>query len=192
MNARTLMDAMTLWEGTGTAVAQAAQAVSGLLADHGIPNLIAGGLAVQLHGYPRMTVDVDIIVPDVHEAHQFLLANGYGASARQLLAVVDQNRRVRIDLLPAGKCLKAACQVPFPQPPAAPAIMQPVDLETLLSLKLDSWKHSPARRMQDKADVTELILRNNLPRDLKVHRTVIKDYRELWDALEAEPPGPGP
>src|SRR5258706_16030729 len=102
MNARTLIDAMTLWEGTGTVVAQAAQVVSSLLADHGIPNLIAGGLAVQLHGYPRTTVDVDIIVPDVHEAHEFLLAKGYRASARQPLAVVDQHRRVRIDLLPAG------------------------------------------------------------------------------------------
>src|SRR5205085_3976029 len=171
MDARTLVEAMTLWEGTGTAVAQAAHAVSGLLADHGIPNLIAGGLAVQLHGYPRTTVDVDIIVPDVQEAHQFLLANGYRVSAQQLLAVVDQDPRVRIDLLPAGKCLKAACQVPFPQPPAGFAIMLPVDLETLLSLKLDSWKHSPARRMQDKADVAELILRNNLPRDLTLHAT---------------------
>ncbi len=59
MDARTLVEAMTLWEGTGTAVAQAAHAVSGLLSDHGIANLIAGGLAVQLHGYPRTTVDVD-------------------------------------------------------------------------------------------------------------------------------------
>jgi hypothetical protein len=55
-DARTLLDALTLWEGTGTAVAQAAQAVSGLLADHGIGNLIAGSLAVQLHGYPSTTV----------------------------------------------------------------------------------------------------------------------------------------
>jgi hypothetical protein len=74
MDARTLLEAMTLWEGTGTAVAQAAQAVSGLLADNGIGNLIAGGLAVQLHGYPRTTIDVDIIVPDVQQAHSFLVA----------------------------------------------------------------------------------------------------------------------
>src|SRR5205809_7350247 len=113
MDARTLVEAMTLWEGTGTAVAQAAHAVSGLLSDHGIANLIAGGLAVQLHGYPRTTIDVDIIVPDVKEAHQFLLANGYRVLVRQPLAVVDKDRQVRIDLLPAGKCLKPDCQVPF-------------------------------------------------------------------------------
>src|SRR5436309_10134466 len=106
MDARTLLEAMTLWEGTGTAVAQAAQAVSALLADHGIGNLLAGGLAVQLHGYPRTTIDVDIIVPDVQEAHSFLIAQGYRVSMRQPLAVIDPTRRVRIDLLPAGKCLK--------------------------------------------------------------------------------------
>src|SRR5256885_10945129 len=100
MDARTLVEAMTLWEGTGTAVAQEAHAVSGLLTDHGIANLIAGGLAVQLHGYPRTTVDVDIVVPNVQEAHEFLVANGYQASVLQPLAVIDSIRRVKIDLLP--------------------------------------------------------------------------------------------
>jgi len=168
MNTRTLLDAMTLWEGTGTAVAQAARAVSDLLTDHGIPNLLAGGLAVQLHGYPRMTVDVDIIVPDVEAAHRLLVANGYQSPVRQPLAVVDNNRRVRVDLLPAGKCLKAGCEVPFPQPREGAGVMAPVDLPSLISLKLDSWKHSPARRLRDKTDVAELIMRNDLPRDLKV------------------------
>ncbi len=227
MDARTLVEAMTLWEGTGTAVAQAAHAVSGLLTDHGIANLIAGGLAVQLHGDPRTTVDVDIVVRDVEEAHAFLVANGYktgGAGAvlgsqrvrscverdgdsdslssswllraedgsrseEKRLAVIDESRRVRIDLLPSGKCLTGKCEVPFPDLPILRAIMQPVDLETLISLKLDSWKHSPARRMQDRVDVAELIMRNELPRELKVHPAITEDYRALWDALAAEPPG---
>src|SRR5947199_8236698 len=101
MNARTVVDAMSLWEGTGTVVVQAARAVSSLLADHGIGNLLAGGLAVQLHGYPRTTVDVDLIVPDVRAAHEFLLAHGYQASVRQIMGVIDPNRQIRIDLLPA-------------------------------------------------------------------------------------------
>jgi len=33
-----------------------------------------GGLAVQEHGYPRLTLDVDIVVPDVLEAVEFLTA----------------------------------------------------------------------------------------------------------------------
>jgi hypothetical protein len=189
MDVRTLLDAMTLWEGTGTAAARAAQNVSGLLADNGMPNLIAGGLAVQLHGYPRMTVDVDLVVEDIQRVHKFLLDHGYEASVRQPTAVIDPERRVRIDLLPAGKCLKPECQVPFPQPPKETSAMQPVDLQTLISLKLDSWKYTPARRIQDRADVAELIMRNGLPRDLTVHPSVLDDYRTLWDAIEVEPPG---
>jgi hypothetical protein len=190
MDARTLIEAMTLWEGTGTMVAQAAHAVSALLTAHGIPNLIAGGLAVQLHGYPRTTVGVDLVVADVQQAHEFLIANGYQSSALHLIAVVDPLRRVKIDLLPSGKSLKPECEVPFPALPKNGNIMQPVALETLISLKLDSWKHTPARRLKDRADVAELIMRNDLPRQLKVHEAVKAEYLALWDDLSAEPPGP--
>jgi hypothetical protein len=37
------------------------------LAAHDIPHLIVGGVAVQELGYPRVTIDVDIVVPDVVE-----------------------------------------------------------------------------------------------------------------------------
>ena len=46
-----------------------------MLAEHEIPHLIVGGLAVQEHGYPRVTIDVDIVVPDVLEAVEFLTAS---------------------------------------------------------------------------------------------------------------------
>lgn len=46
-----------------------------VLADHDIPHLIVGGLALQEHGYPRMTIDVDIVVPDVLEAVEWLTAS---------------------------------------------------------------------------------------------------------------------
>jgi hypothetical protein len=68
--------------------------------------------------------------------------------------------------------------------------MQPVRIETLISLKLDSWKHTPMRRIQDRADVTQLIIRNQLPREFPVHPAVFKEYIELWDGIAAEPPGP--
>jgi hypothetical protein len=37
-----------------------------------IPHYVCGGFAVQEHGYPRFTVDVDIIVPDVDLAREKL------------------------------------------------------------------------------------------------------------------------
>ena len=37
-----------------------------------IPHYVCDGFAVQEHGYPRFTVDVDIIVPDVQLARDKL------------------------------------------------------------------------------------------------------------------------
>ena len=64
--------------------------------------------------------------------------------------------------------------------------MQIVSLEDLLSLKLDSSAHSPLRRLRDKTDVVELILRRKLPRDLPVAQAVRPLYLKTWDALQAE------
>ena len=61
-----------------------------------------------------------------------------------------------------------------------------VGLEELLSLKLNSSAHSPLRRLRDKTDVVELILRRKLPRELPVAAAVRNLYLETWDALQAE------
>ena len=46
--------------------------------------------------------------------------------------------------------------------------------------------HSPLRRLRDKTDVVELILRRKLPRDPSVAPAVRSLYLETWDALQAE------
>lgn len=182
--------AYLLRETTGTSgVVQTAQAAVATLAAHEIPHFIVGGVAVQEHGYPRVTIDVDIVVPDVLEAVEFLTADLSGPFARVKGCedrVEDRRNGVQVDLLPAGKVLKRGCQVPFPQPTKATAKLQVVGLEQLLSLKLDSSAHSPLRRLRDKTDVVELILRRKLPRDLPVAQAVRPFYLETWDALQAE------
>ena len=93
---------------------------------------------------------------------------------------------MQVDLLPAGKVVKRGCKVPFPHPTNATETLQIVKLEELLSLKLDSSAHSPLRRLRDKTDVVELILRRQLPRELPVAPAVRPLYLETWDALQAE------
>ena len=180
----------TLRENTGTSgIVQTARTAAALLADHDIPHLVVGGLAVQEHGYPRMTIDVDIVVPDVLEAVEFLTASLTGPFYRVHGVddrVEDRRNGVMIDLLPAGKVLRRGCKVPFPQPGKIAEQIQIATLEQLILLKLDSWAGSPARRLKDKADVNELILRRKLPRDLAVAPAVRPLYLETWDALQAE------
>jgi hypothetical protein len=146
-------------------------------------------LAVQEHGYPRVTIDVDIVVPDVQEAVEFLTASLTGPFYRVPEAddrVEDRRNGVLIDLLPAGKVVKRGCKVPFPQPVKVAEEFQIVSLEDLLSLKLDSWAGSPVRRHKDKTDVIELIKYRNLSRDLAVNHAVRALYTETWDALKNE------
>ena len=168
---------------------ESARAAVAVLAEHDIPHLIVGGLAVQEYGYPRVTIDVDIVVPDVVEAVEWLTASLTGPFYRVPEfqdRVEDRRNGVMIDLLPAGKVLKRGCQVPFPQPTKVAEQFQIVSLEELLSLKLDSWAGSPLRRLKDKADVVELITRRKLARDLAVNPAVRALYTETWDALKNE------
>lgn len=183
-------DAYILREGTGTSgVLTAAQTAAELLADHDIPHLIVGGIAVQEHGYPRVTVDVDVVVPDVLEAVELLTASLTGPFYRVAAAadrVEDRRSHTFVDLLPAGSVVKRGCQVPFPTPTKVTRELQIASLEELISLKLDSWKNSPLKRLRDKTDVVELILRRKLPRTLTVNPAVRSLYEETWDAIQAE------
>jgi hypothetical protein len=182
--------AYILRENTGTSgLVESARTAVATLVDHDIPHLIVGGLAVQEHGYPRVTIDVDIVVPDPLEAVEFLTASLTGPFYRvpQVLERVEDRRNgVFIDLLPAGRVLKNGCKVPFPHPKTVEEKLQIVSLEELISLKLDSWAGAPVRRHKDKTDVIELIARRKLPRDLAVAPAVHSLYTETWDALQAE------
>ncbi|HEX4646607.1 MAG TPA: hypothetical protein VH598_13470 [Verrucomicrobiae bacterium] len=183
-------DAYLIRENTGTSgLVETARAAADTLAHFDIPHLIVGGLAVQEHGYPRVTIDVDIVVPDVLEAVEFLTADVTGPFVRVQGCddrLVDRRNQVKIDLLPGGRVLRQGCQVPFPIPAIVADTPQWIALADLISLKLDSWFVSPLRRLKDKADVIELISRRNLPRDLAVAPAVRGLYLETWDALKAE------
>ena len=183
-------DAYILREATGTSgVLESARTAAATLAHYDIPHLIVGGLAVQEHGYARVTIDVDIVVPDVLEAVEFLTASVTGPFFRVPGVqdrVEDRRNGVKIDLLPGGQVLKSGCKVPFPEPSKVAEQPQFISLEQLISLKLDSWSGSPVRRHKDKTDVIELIKSSKLPRDLAIAPAVRALYIETWDALQAE------
>src|SRR5580704_15383120 len=67
-----------------------------------IPHYVCGGFAVHEHGYPRFTVDVDIIVPDVEFAHEKLSMNGFKANHGSKMTVTDRDTKVEVNLLPGG------------------------------------------------------------------------------------------
>jgi hypothetical protein len=182
--------AYILRENTGTSgLEKTLRSAIEILARHGIPHLVVGGLAVQEHGYFRVTIDCDVVVPDVLDAVELLTADLSGPFTRLPSCddtVKDTRNGALINLLPAGRVLKKGCKVPFPLPNEIWDDPRFVSLETLISLKLDSWSNSPNRRLKDKADVVELIKALHLPRELAVNPAVRELYLETWDALAAE------
>jgi len=180
--------AYLLRENTGTTgVELTARTAVEILALWHIPHLVVGGLAVQEHGYARVTIDVDLVVPDVAEAVEYLTADVAGPFKRLTEdRVEDRRNAVKVDLLPAGHVLKDGCKVPFPHPHEVSDLPQIVTVEQLISLKLDSFSGSPLRRHKDKTDVIELIQRAHLPRDLAVAPPVHSLYLEIWDGLKAD------
>lgn len=184
-------DACLLRETTGTSgLDQTVREAVDILGRHLVPHLVAGGMAVQEHGYHRVTLDVDIVVPDVLDAAEVLTADLSGPFERYPGCedtVRDRRNGVLINLLPGGRGYKSASKVPFPLPSEVADIPKFVPLPKLISLKLDSWMNNQTRRIKDKADVIELIKARHLPRELALDEPVRAAYCEMWDALQAEP-----
>jgi len=182
--------AYILRENTGTSgLERTLRSAIEILAHQGVAHFVVGGLAVQEHGYFRVTIDCDIVVPDVQDAVELLTADLSGPFSRVSGCedtVKDKRNGVLINLLPAGAVLKSGCKVPFPDPKEVLDQPRFVTLEKLIALKLDSWSNSPNRRHKDKTDVIELIKALHLPRELAVDEAVRALYLETWDALTAE------
>ncbi len=147
-----------------------------------IPHYVCGGFAVQEHGYARMTVDVDIIVPDVQTARERLAMNGFRENAGSAMTVTDRETKVEIDVLPGGGKVGPG-PLPFPMPSQVSEQPQILTLTDLISMKLSSWMGSPIDRARDYSDVVELVKKNRPPRDLAVDPKVRDQYRAIWDGL---------
>ena len=63
------------------------------LADGGIPSLVVGGYAVQEHGYARFTQDVDVVVPDVAAARDYLAIRGFRPNAGSNMTLTDRETK---------------------------------------------------------------------------------------------------
>ncbi|MGD0870613.1 MAG: hypothetical protein ABSB88_13730 [Bryobacteraceae bacterium] len=150
-----------------------------------IAHYVCGGFAVQEHGYPRFTVDVDIIVPDVRFTREKLAMNGFKANPGSKMTVTDRETKVEIDLLPGGGKVGPG-PVSFPMPTKVSEKPQVLALHDLISLKLSSYMGSPIDRAQDYADAIKLIQVNRPSSELGVDAKVRELYRTLWDQIHAK------
>jgi hypothetical protein len=126
-------------ESSGSNIEKALLRAVKVLALFQIPHYVCGGFAVQEHGYPRFTVDVDIIVPDVDFAREKLAMNGFQENPGSRMTVTDRETRVEIDLLPGGDKVDPG-PLTFPVPTHVSSEPQILTLQDLISLKLSTYR----------------------------------------------------
>ena len=163
------------------------------LDEESIPYVIVGGMALNLLGYTRETVDIDILLtPEgLQRFHQRLVGRGYTlAFSGALKSFRDAQTQVKIEALITGEYPGDGKpkSVSFPDPASANIERDGyhvITLEKLIEIKLASGISAP-HRLRDLADIQDLISILNLPLDLamQLDKSVQAEYRKLWDAVQ--------
>ena len=166
------------------------------LDEESIPYAIVGGMALNLLGYTRETVDVDILLtPEgLERFRERLVGKGYlPAFAGALKSFRDTQTNVKVEALITGEYPGDGKPKPvaFPDPSVASVEQdgyRVISLEKLIELKLASGMTAP-HRLRDLADVQDLVSTLDLPLELgeRLDESVRGEYRRLWETVRQAP-----
>jgi hypothetical protein len=163
------------------------------LPNAGIDYALIGGMALAIHGYVRLTQDVDLLMNEagLEQFQRMLVGRGYIAAfpgARKMF--LDTITGVKVEIITTGEFPGDGKpkSVQFPDPTAISIEldgMRVTRLETLIELKLASGLTAPDR-LKDLADVQELIRMLNLPQQLaeQIDISVRDEYLRLWQTVQ--------
>ena len=177
-------------------VQKALRALVARLEESGVPYAIAGAMALNEHGYRRVTVDVDVLLTrdGLDRFKERWLGRGYVEKFPGSKGIRDTEHNVTIDVLLTGDYPGDGKpkSVRFPDPADVAVRREGVSvlpLEKLVELKLASGISAP-HRLKDLADVLELVRSASLPRELgsRLDPTVRAKFDELWQAAQFRDP----
>jgi hypothetical protein len=165
------------------------------LPNAGIDYALIGGMALAVHGYVRLTQDVDLLMNEagLEQFQRMLVGRGYVAAFPGACKMFrDTVTGVKVEIITTGEFPgdgkpKA---VRFPDPVAVSIELDGLRvtrLETLIELKLASGLTAPDR-LKDLADVQELIRVLNLPQQLaaQIDLSVRAEYLRLWETVQPQ------
>lgn len=182
-----LAEAGRFFEGRAN-VQHAARDLAAALDEVGVPYAIVGALAVNLHGHPRTTIDVDVLLTaeGLRTFKERWLGRGWVDRFPGSKGMRDTRNNVKIDVLIAGQYPGDGKPKPvrFPDPEdvaIAVGDLKTIELPKLIELKLASGMTSPDRP-RDFDDVIQLIRSNDLSERFasELNPWVQAKYRELW------------
>jgi hypothetical protein len=172
-------------------VDEALRRVTARLDRLGIPYAVVGAMAMNAHGFRRVTSDVDILVtPSGLDAlHAALRGRGYLPPFDASRHLRDTELGVRIEFLVSGQYPGDGKpkDVAFPDPADTSVVIRGIrylNLEKLIELKLASGL-SAAHRGRDLSDVEDLINALGPPLSLqdRLAPSVREEYARRWQAL---------
>ena len=153
--------------------------VSSSLEQAGIDHILIGGLAVGLRGYPRSTLDVDMLAPEKQVDLICNVLNGLGfervADTEETLHFTGPGnvdfliarRQISLQMLQRGTRVEG--------------LKTKVALvEDIIGLKIQAYHNDSSRKWKDQADIAELIRSNP-----ELNWKEVLGYANLFDA-EAE------
>jgi hypothetical protein len=165
----------------------------------GVSYALAGAMALEAHGFRRLTVDVDLLVTrdGLKRIHAELDGLGYVPPFAGSKNLRDTELGVRIEFLIAGEFPGDGKPKPvaFPDPSSAGVEIEGIrvlSLPSLVELKLASGMTGGTHRLKDFADVIALIETLGLSTDFAalLNAYVRDKYLELWQGIKDSPPGP--
>jgi hypothetical protein len=173
-------------------VQKAAEAIARRFREMGIDYAIAGALALAVHGFVRLTVDVDVLVrrEDLARFKKEWLGRGYVEVFAGSKAVRDSEHDVKIDFLVTGEYPGDGKPKPvsFADPRDARIAgdrFDAVSLPVLIEMKIASGMTAP-HRGHDLADVQRLVRAARLPREFaeQLDPYVRAKFDELWQLAQ--------
>lgn len=146
--------------------------------------VVIGGLALNIHNYPRQTIDLDVVLDKA--SFEAFLTKFVGADFERVKKLphrfVNKATGVTVDFLITGQLAGDTQKnkvIRFPDPAQAEIHdhIRTIPLARLIELKLVTW------RFKDWGDVVELIRRNQLTEDFadQLDPSVRTAYKECFD-----------
>jgi hypothetical protein len=171
--------------------------ISTRLREEGIPYAILGGMSLALHGYVRVTADVDVLTTrdGLEKIHERLLGLGYVASfpgARKRLR--DTATGVSIDFITTGEYPGDGKPKPVQFPDPSDSVdrlgYNVLSLPRIIESKIITGTTVESRQLRDLADVQAVITELHLPRTFaeQLHPTVRDEFDRLWRLAQVRDP----
>jgi hypothetical protein len=158
-----------------------AKKVSAFLDTHKVPHAIAGGMAVSVHGHPRMTKDVDILVSS-SALKTIKLLGKTSAISGFLSGVSVKVDGIDVDFLFLGKGLTGSDISSSGSYAGLPI----VGVEPLVLMKFG------AERTQDTADIVQLLKLDKVPIanvEKRLSNEDRKEFKSIVEIAKAEKAG---